>query len=340
MKPTLLRKSMVCGILGLFLTMSLPTTSGSLFLGTGVVPDILSGIGGFRDDTTPPITTLSLDPAVPDGHNDWYISNLTVFLNATDDSSGVNITYYKLNNGDWEIYDYPFVLTTSNYYVIQYYSIDFAGNVENTKSASCKVDVVPPVTHIIIDDQGWHISVSFWATDDMSGVDYICYQIDGGAWQTGWGGFYLTTDGTHIIKFYSVDKAGNVEDVQQVTIHPPDTSPPTIHLAVEKIFLNEWMFIVEACDANSGMDRVEFYVDNKMLGSLFGPGSVFELNWTCPDSKGHTVHAIAYDRAGNFAASDIITSFSESFCVHDPAFQDLMYFIQRFICCWYTIQSN
>jgi len=272
-----------------------------------------SGVSIYLDDTTPPVTTLSFDPEIPDGNNDWYISNVTVTLNATDDSSGVNITYYKINEGDWQIYENPFLLNTSNYYTIQYYSVDIAGNVEDTKTASCKVDVVPPVTTYHIDQGGVYHIFSLSATDDMSGVFITYIQIDCGTWQTYHGEITLTSDSPHIMRFYSIDKAGNVEDTKQVIIHPhTDTFPPTIHLTVKKVFFNKWKFIAEAYDTISGMDRVEFYVDNQLLGNISGPGPLYECNWVCPDSNSHLVQAIAYDCAGNSASSNIIISISKS----------------------------
>ena len=67
-----------------------------LFIGMGINPAIAN-----NDDTTPPITTHTLDPPEPDGLNGWYVSNVNVTLTATDDMSGVNVTYYRINGGEW-----------------------------------------------------------------------------------------------------------------------------------------------------------------------------------------------------------------------------------------------
>lgn len=189
-----------------------------VFVGTCIIPS--NGIPIRYDDTTPPVTIISFNPPEPDGENGWYVSNVTATLNSTDNESGVNITYYRVNNGGWEEYENPFFLNTSNVYWIEFYSIDNAGNVENVTSASCDVDVVPPVTHIIINDNGVIIQVSLQATDDMSGVRYTYFQIDGGTWQEGHG-FILSSDGSHIINFFSIDYAGNFEEIKQVIINPP-----------------------------------------------------------------------------------------------------------------------
>ena len=57
----------------------------------------------LKIDCIPPTTSCFLDPLVPNGLNGWYVSNITVTLNATDNESGVWRTYC---NG--EIYTKPF----------------------------------------------------------------------------------------------------------------------------------------------------------------------------------------------------------------------------------------
>jgi hypothetical protein len=324
-----LKKGLTVGLLVVFFTMSVPIIASS---------NLVVWIHPSRDDTTPPVTTLTFDPDAPDGTNGWYKSNVTVTLNATDDLSGVNITYYKINDGEWESYDAPFVFTTSNYYTIEYYSIDVAGNIENVSQACCKVDVVPPVTTYHIDGVSF-IICSFWATDDLSGVLKTVYQIDGGAWGVYGAPFMITTDSSsHIIRFFSVDKAGNEEDIKQIIIPPaPDKTPPVISLVVEQIFLNKWKFTAQADDDGSGIDRVEFYVDDQLLGSVFDPGP-YLWNWTCPDSEGHAVQAIAYDRAGNWAASDIIMDLLKSYTIQHSTSQHMIQYLQYFLLNRYMTQ--
>ena len=83
MKKDLLSKILVMGIIVLFIGMSITPSTGNIM---------------FFDDTTPPVTTISFDPPEPDGLNDWYLTNVTITLEATDDMSGVNITYgLKMN---------------------------------------------------------------------------------------------------------------------------------------------------------------------------------------------------------------------------------------------------
>jgi hypothetical protein len=120
-----------------------------LCVGIGIIPMVGSlskgkdGINiktcacGSRDnDTTPPVTTATLNPPSPNGMNGWYVSLITVTLTATDDLSGVNATFYRINDMDWQLYITPFIIDHDGMYSVKFYSTDFAGNVETIKSVN------------------------------------------------------------------------------------------------------------------------------------------------------------------------------------------------------------
>ena len=88
--------------------------------------------GGYEDDTTPPETTCILDG---DMQGDIYISDVSVTLDATDDISGVNYTMVKIDQGGYKIYENPFIVSEDGNHIINYYSVDNAGNIEDEKTA-------------------------------------------------------------------------------------------------------------------------------------------------------------------------------------------------------------
>jgi hypothetical protein len=140
-----------------------------LFIGIAVTPAI--GISLDRDDTTPPVTTISFTPPEPDGENGWYVSNVTVTLNATDDSSGVNITQYRINEVPWETYTEPFLLNKDGNLLLEFFSIDNAGNTEPMKNATLDIDRKKPL-----------ITLNFtWKRNPWLGLDiiYTAFAIDG-----------------------------------------------------------------------------------------------------------------------------------------------------------------
>jgi hypothetical protein len=112
-------------------------------------------------DVTPPTTTISLDPASPNGANGWYVSPVTVTLTAEDDASGSGVasTEYRLNEGPWEPYAHPLTLSADGITTVEARSTDNAGNVEDPPVAeSLRIDRTPPdisITEGVLDGLHW-----------------------------------------------------------------------------------------------------------------------------------------------------------------------------------------
>ena len=62
------------------------------------------------------------------------------------------------------------------------------------------------------------------ATDNLSGVAGTYYTVDGGAQQAG-SAVNITTEGTHKVAYWSVDKAGNAETAGTATVLVDKTAP-------------------------------------------------------------------------------------------------------------------
>jgi hypothetical protein len=153
-----------------------------LFIGVAVQPSI--GLSN-NDDTTPPVTTHKLDPPKPDGKNGWYVNNVNVTLIAIDDISGVNTTYYRIHSREWETYDSPFVLSEDgDDILIEYYSVDKAGNIEEVKSSTLDIDQTEPDMELYWEFlggdplSGWEYLIRAIATDDTSGMNRVMFRLD------------------------------------------------------------------------------------------------------------------------------------------------------------------
>ncbi len=138
-----------------------------------------------NDDTTPPVTTHSLDPSEPDGLNGWYVNDVYVTLTATDDISGVNVTYYRIDDGEWIVYIKPFTLSEEgDDILIEYYSVDYAGNVEDMKSFSVDIDQTEPDIALTYEGVGWNeltgcdMEVLATAIDHCSGMGRVEFYWD------------------------------------------------------------------------------------------------------------------------------------------------------------------
>jgi hypothetical protein len=151
-----------------------------LFVLSSVTP-LAFGVNIFFDDTTPPVTTITFDPGNPNGNNGWYISDVNVTLNATDDLSGVKAIYYKIPGDDWKNHsgDSIKILLDSDCLigVIEFYSVDNDGNVESINSYEIYIDQEKPEVDLRYELVGagpfdvWRFIFPATAEDDCSGLD-------------------------------------------------------------------------------------------------------------------------------------------------------------------------
>jgi hypothetical protein len=166
----------------------------------------------YLGDSAPPVTEAVLDGTA--GSNDWYVSDVEVTLDAEDDESEVAETLYSVDGGAWTTYDDPFDVTGDGDHLVEFYSTDVAGNVEDEQSVEFSIDTVGPTTTATVDGA----TVTFAATDATSGVAITSYRIDAGDWVVYTGAFEVTGEGNHTVEFSSTDAAGNDEAMQTVYV--------------------------------------------------------------------------------------------------------------------------
>ena len=180
---------------------------GIIFLLAGISLNPAIAVFNSNDDTTLPVTTHSLDPSTPDGENGWYVSDVNVTLNATDDISGVNITYYRVNSGEWEVYNSTFIISEDgDDILIEYYSIDNADNQETIKQASIDMDQTTPVIDLsyeceTVDKENgiYEFIFDIRANDKTSKMNRVELLVEGKSYEIIYGPgpdyiFYLTQD--------------------------------------------------------------------------------------------------------------------------------------------------
>lgn len=191
------------------------------FTGTAV-PDaeeetvvVIEGDGvssGGEKDEIDPITTVSLSGT--QGTSGWHTGDVTVTLSATDNDggSGIDKTEYSLDNGvNWIAYTDPFTISTEGTTTLQYRSIDMAGNQEEAKTETIKIDKTKPIitgtAFPAADANGWNttdVEVRFVCADSGAGQSDIETDTVVGSTLTSEGkGQSLTNTGE------CTDKAGN-----------------------------------------------------------------------------------------------------------------------------------
>jgi hypothetical protein len=118
-------------------------------------------VEGEVQDVTPPVTTCDISGTNP----------VTITLSATDDDSGVNHTYYKIDAGTYAIYTAPVQVSDVGDHTVYYYSTDLAGNVETEKSTDFTVEA-PPLSVTIKGGLGVSVVVKNTGTSDLTNIDW------------------------------------------------------------------------------------------------------------------------------------------------------------------------
>jgi hypothetical protein len=170
----------------------------------------------------------------------WYHGAVTIYLNSTDNISGVRSTFYSVNGLPWNLYNGSFVIYASGTYYIRYYSINFAGNSEAIKNTSIKIETTPPSvlaftpSYNNIESNSVNITTTVY---DHSGIYNVFIKIDNGIWikmnyiaynsTSGIAYYVWHTDtgdnGIHTIQIKIVDNAGFAE-ISQFTVNIGNTS--------------------------------------------------------------------------------------------------------------------
>jgi hypothetical protein len=168
-------------------------------------------------DVTPPVTTNNAAQG-------WVNKDATISLSATDVGSSVAATYFRVDGGAQQT-GKTVTLTAEGTHTVVYWSTDAAGNVEQQRTVSVKIDKTAPVTTATTSPAApsggifaGPVSVSLSASDAASGVAATWYGIDGGAPQSG-NTLSLTATGAHTVAYWSLDSAGNVEGPRQLAVN-------------------------------------------------------------------------------------------------------------------------
>ncbi|MEW5767698.1 MAG: T9SS type A sorting domain-containing protein [bacterium] len=207
-----------------------PSDNYDPYWGTGRAPDttppaafdLLSPANGSQVDTTSPILTweASSDTESNLAGYDLYMDGE---LNKSVEAAITSTTPASpLSVGQHEWY----VNARNN-----------AGlTTRSTSIFTFKTDDDPPVTSMALSAPNYEnyyvtsaTTFTLSAVDTGSGVASTLYQINGQGWLSYTTAFTLAgrNEGVHTIKYYSTDKAGNVEATKSLTVYLDNTSPTT-----------------------------------------------------------------------------------------------------------------
>ncbi len=254
-------------------------------------------------DVTSPVTTASPNSALAPA---WNNHSMTVALSATDVTSGVSKTFYRLDGIAWTAYTKPIVISSQGGHVLRYNSTDNAGNVETTKSISFNVDTVAPTLAITSpinrsQNNSGNVTVKWTASDGGSGVAKIEVCIDQANWTRASGMSYSfsgLSDGAHTIYVRATDNAGS--SVMASVTFDVDTVAPLVTITFPEDGLHTNATGVQmnwtAVDNTTSVAYMHVWNDtHAFINMTSGDGFVFiDL------SEGtHVLHVKAWDTVGN-----------------------------------------
>jgi GH43 family beta-xylosidase len=255
---------------------------------------------------TPVIPTLeSIDPltytgVVPQatvsaaGTGGWYGAGAALTL--AGGASNVEVQY-ELPGGTWTEYTEPVALPAGEY-TLRYRARGTNRILSAPVELAVKVDPEAPISAVQVKTSGRTSTVTLTAQDTASGVASIGYQVDGGAWQTYAKPFTLT--GNHQLAFRAVDRAGNTETVQRVTVPlNADVTPPVVSAETCPVrpdgkagwYTGHVALILRASDP-SGVALRQYRLNNGPWRTYYGPvplaAGINKIEYKASDRHGNT----------------------------------------------------
>ncbi|MEI7557236.1 carboxypeptidase-like regulatory domain-containing protein [Candidatus Chlorohelix sp.] len=183
----------------------------------------------------------NLQPLSNVGVGFWAISNTMPLTLAGQRASGFSTsqgtTDQEGNVALWVFADptpnsyYASINSNSPDYQSTYEWVSIPDNTNLTYTLNYQ-DSIPPVTIATVtpasNSFGWNnkaVTVSLAATDNLSGVTTTSYNLDNTGWQPYTVSIPIIKEGVHTLLFYSVDRAGNQEAAQTLTVRLDLTAP-------------------------------------------------------------------------------------------------------------------
>jgi len=232
----------------------------------------------FADSKAPETKILLGSASKYQNNGILYIGKgLEVTLNANDETSGVEKTYFSANGASFTEYSKPIAFNTESEYTFKYYSADNVGNAEETKIEKLYLDITAPVTKFTVEgDQYENVfsirtKINFEAQDAKSGVKHMYYAIDDESPRAISSYILLSniSEGNHVLKYYSVDNVGNTEVVNSYNFFLDRSAPIVIDEVVGNQFISNGKayssgrtkFKLTAVDNKAGVKSIHYSID-------------------------------------------------------------------------------
>ncbi|MRV70299.1 hypothetical protein GJ700_01005 [Duganella sp. FT92W] len=224
----------------------------------------------------------------------------TVVQGSNDNVNWTTLTSAAASTLEWQTfpvtggvpYRYIKIWNGSNWYG-NLNEVRFHGTVQGADTAAPVTTDNAPKVPVNTDT-----TVTFAVTDNSSGTAATYFKVNGGAQQTG-NAAVFSAEGTYALSYWSVDKAGNVEQARSASVIIDKSAPVTTVTSNPAMPANGWYSSdvslgFTAADTNAGASTW-FKVD----GGAQQSGNAVVLS----DKGTHTVQFGSVDKAGNAEAA-------------------------------------
>jgi hypothetical protein len=288
-------------------------------------------------DITAPISTASVQPRLPDGIDDWYVSSPKVTIQS---ESGAFIKY-QIDGGAVQDYSQSFYLEDGEHSVA-YWASDRHGNIEEKKFLQFKVDTKGPTSTIDVEpslpEGQWYTTPPYITLATNHPESIIEYKFGNDDFQT-YTGEFQPPEGESALYWRAVDQAGNREDVKTMSFKV-DTLPPHLDYTVyplEPNGENGWYVSTPQVTLTS-MDAAAIYYafDNSQFllyeAPIQIPDGEVTLRLTCVDGAGNDgdeyrlkfkVDTVEPELTGQFSGFEYTPENSSYWMNHPPILEVL-----------------
>ncbi|MCK5253051.1 MAG: Ig-like domain-containing protein, partial [Thermoplasmata archaeon] len=247
-------------------------------------------------DTHRPVTSAVQSGDM--GDLEWYVSPVTIVLDATDDLTGIEGTEWALDGGVWNDYTEPIQVANDGPHELLFRSRDVSGNVEVVKTIEFKLDTTSPEGLAVdgMDDDGMlnlpSLDLTLSAEDSTSDLEAMRFSRDGedwGSWINYEEAWFITIpseEGFHTIHWQVRDVAGNVATASApLTVELDITSPGVDSVFPEAGSLDVPVEAIFTIDFDEGMDDTTLSGMNILVQDADGVPVIGELAYDLETGK-------------------------------------------------------
>ena len=279
-----------CSVIITFSVSSAGTRTASLSISSNDpdTPEAAVSLSGSAADTGAPASTIMITGRA--GNNNWYVSDVTINITATDSGSSVKEIHYQVDGSGTVVPGdaAEISLTSSGTHTVDYYAVDNAGNEEQPHhTVTIMIDKTrPDITASaspLPNAAGWNnkdVTVTFTCSDSPSGIAQCPGPVT------------VSTEGAdQDVTDTAVDQAGN-EASASVRLNI-DKTQPGITAAVSKN------------PSTDGWNNTDVTVTFTCSDALSGIASCTSPVTVTTEGSDQVITGTAVDNAGNTATATV-----------------------------------